>query len=159
MSKQTTENEESEDGKSFVASSSVTISSGEMFFTSWDVIDSQKHEDFKIYDTTSVSGDLTELIDVAHRTERKVDDVRDMLERIAKSLNISVSGSSDGVIEDVLEVDDETAMELILEFMETHERAWPQDISLALRLDFGQVMRITRNLLKEGTLSDEPIGN
>lgn len=53
-----------------------------------------------------------------------------------------------------LDVSDEEAQEMILKYMKTHERAWPQDISLALKLDFGQVMRVTRELLKEGVIAD-----
>ncbi len=54
-----------------------------------------------------------------------------------------------------LDVSDEEARAMIVEFMKEHNMAWPQDISFQLRLDFGQVMRITRRLLDEGLL-DHP---
>ncbi len=56
---------------------------------------------------------------------------------------------------DCLDVPDEEARAMIVEYMQEHDIAWPQDISFQLRLDFGQVMRITRRLLDEGIL-DHP---
>lgn len=40
----------------------------------------------------------------------------------------------------------------IVKYMRTHERAWPQDISLALEIEFGEVMEITRQLVKENII-------
>lgn len=40
----------------------------------------------------------------------------------------------------------------VAEYMRVHEKAWPQDISLALKIDFGEVMEITKHLLDEGLL-------
>lgn len=40
----------------------------------------------------------------------------------------------------------------IIEYMKTHERAWPQDISLALEIEFGEVMDITRQLVEENII-------
>ena len=56
---------------------------------------------------------------------------------------------------DCLNVSDEEARAMIIEYMQEHDMAWPQDISFQLRLDFGQVMRITRGLLDKGIL-DHP---
>ena len=40
----------------------------------------------------------------------------------------------------------------VAEYMEENERAWPQDISLDLKIEFGEVMAITKHLLKEGII-------
>lgn len=42
--------------------------------------------------------------------------------------------------------------ERIIEYMKEHEKAWPQDISLALKIAFSEVMNITRRLTEEGVL-------
>ena len=56
---------------------------------------------------------------------------------------------------DCLDVSDEETRAMIVEYMQEHDVVLPQDISFQLRLDFGQVMRITRRLLDEGIL-DHP---
>ncbi len=53
---------------------------------------------------------------------------------------------------EITEVDDDQAREMIIEYMREHQEAWPQDISRDLKLDFAQVMCITRALLDEGVL-------
>lgn len=40
----------------------------------------------------------------------------------------------------------------VADYMAENEKAWPQDISLALKIEFGEVMAITKYLLDEGLL-------
>jgi len=56
---------------------------------------------------------------------------------------------------DCQNVSDDEARIMIVEYMKKRGQAWPQDISLKLQLDFGQVMRNTHRLLDEGIL-DHP---
>jgi hypothetical protein len=106
-------------------------------------------ERFVIYDTTTVSDDVKEIMIVAHRTEGKVDEILNLLKNTAEK-----NEESDNKDTECLDIADEDASAMIIEYMKEHSRAWPQDISLELRLDFEQVMRITRKLLDEGVLND-----
>ena len=40
----------------------------------------------------------------------------------------------------------------IMEYMNKYEHAWPQDISQNLKIDFGEVMKITTELIKKGLI-------
>lgn len=40
----------------------------------------------------------------------------------------------------------------IVEYLKEHERAHPEDISGDLEIEFGEVMKITTQLVKEGVL-------
>jgi uncharacterized protein YfkK (UPF0435 family) len=128
-------------------------------------VDIMKPEELKFIDTTTM------LMTVAYDSHEMIQEMRaeqekmvTMLRRISDKLNVDsddVLGpeatSNDGTsVEEELvqDVDDEIAREMIIEYMKGHEQAWPEDISRYLRLDFAQVIRITRKLLDEGVLSD-----
>lgn len=128
-------------------------------------VEIMKPEELKFIDTTTmvmavVYGNQEMIQEMRAEQEKMVT----MLRRISDKLNVDsddVLGpeatSDDGNSvegELVQDVDDEIAREMIIEYMKGHERAWPEDISRYLRLDFAQVMRITRKLLDEGVLSD-----
>lgn len=40
--------------------------------------------------------------------------------------------------------------ESVIAYMKEHKKAWPYDISLALKIEFGEVMKITTQLIEEG---------
>ncbi len=96
------------------------------------------------------------ILERMERIEKMMAEQTEIVKKIAEQLTILTNtghtGHEDQDTEDMLDVEDEQAREMIIEYMREHQEAWPQDISRDLRLDFAQVMRITRTLVSEGVL-------
>ena len=105
-------------------------------------------ETIEIYDRTAMAENLNEVLTIAHRTEQKVDEIMHILKNNSRNDDEDTLGET----QECLDVSDEEARALIEGFIREHGSAWPQDISLNLKLDFEQVMRITRKMIDEGVL-------
>ncbi len=106
--------------------------------------------DFKISEVTAISWDISELLTVAERTETKVDALTDSMDEVRSKLDSIIERLGEMSQEEPLEMTDEQAREMILEYLKKTTTTYPSDIAYDLNLDYDQVGRILEALEREG---------
>ena len=138
--------------------SAIALDSTQFFWSEWDTLKAKGSwtigtaEEVKLYNATTISEDMTELISVAHRTEGKVDDNKTILEKIAEKLEVSMDGDTEQDEMMCLDVSDDEAREMIIQHLRGKGVTYPSDIAGELNLNYDQVGRVLRQLEEEGVI-------